>query len=361
MKKLFFTIIVLVCMLKTFSAQGADDHPYEVGVDDVLEINILQPEKLTSVTTISSDGLISLPYIGNVKVKGLTLNQIQDLVQTELANGYMKYPLVTVSLKESHSQKFFISGSVAKPGAYTFVEKTSVFNAITMAGGLSKYDPSTRVSILRTNWKNDGYRVITVDVGAVISGQKGADTILRPGDSVTVSEGKFFVYGEINKPGVYAFEGDTTVLKAISMAGGFIRSGAYAKVKILRPNEEKAGNDTIEINLDEAIKGSVQANIPLKSGDTLVVSEGKFFVYGEVNKPGVYPMEEELTALKAIAIAGGFTKYGSSSRIKILRYKDDKSGYESIKVNLKEAMNGNSGVDIFLKPNDTVVIFEGIF
>ena len=200
-----------------------------------------------------------------------------------------------------------------------------------------------------------------MDVGAVLSGQTGADIILRPGDSVTVSEGKFFVYGEVAKPGVYSFEGDTTVVKAIAMAGGFLKSGAYAQVKIVRLNQKGTGNDTIEINLDEAIKGSMQANIPLKPDDTVVVSEGRFFLYGEVNKPGVYPMEEEMTVLKAIAIAGGFTKYGSSSRVKILRYKDDTSGYESIKVNLKEVVKGDSGVDIFLKPNDTVVVFEGAF
>jgi polysaccharide biosynthesis/export protein len=276
MKKLFLTAVFFGLILSTCGAQTADDTSYKVGVEDVLEINILQPEKSTSVPTVSSDGSISLPYIGNIRVEGMTLDQIQELIQQELSDGYMKYPLVSVSLKESLSKKFFISGSVAKPGAYTLIEKTTVFNAIAMAGGLSKYDPSSRVSILRMNEKNGNYKAIVVDVGAVMSGKTGADIILLPGDTVTVSEGKFFVYGEVNKPGVYSFEGDTTVLKAIAIAGGFTKFGSPSRVKILRPKENGSDYETIKINIKDLIDGSVSTDTLLKPQDTVVATEGVF-------------------------------------------------------------------------------------
>ena len=101
---------------------------------------------------------------------------------------------------------------------------------------------------------------------------------------------------------------------------------------------------------------------------TLVVSvfleysmSRKFYVYGEVNKPGTYPLEENATVLKAISMAGGFSKFGSSSRVKVLRERKDKPGYVPIKVNINDIMQGKAEEDILLLPGDIVVVSEGVF
>ncbi len=278
MRNLFFVFLFIfsqLIYLPAVKAEKADNSEYTVGVDDVLEINILQPEKLTTTAAVSSDGSVSFPYIGNVPVKGLSLSKIQNEIQSRLSDGYMKYPLVTVLLKESRSRKFF-------------------------------------------------------------------------------------VYGDVTKPGAYLMESDTTVLKAISIAGGFTKHGSSSRVKLLRPKKNGVGYETIEVNIRAVMQGSADADIILNPADTVIVSESKFYVYGEVNKPGVYPMEEDITVLKAIAIAGGFTKYGSSSRVKLLRPKENGVGYETRKINIKEIMDGSSDTDIILKPGDTIVVFEGL-
>jgi polysaccharide export outer membrane protein len=87
----------------------------------------------------------------------------------------------------------------------------------------------------------------------------------------------------------------------------------------------------------------------------------KFFVYGEVNKPGTYIMEDNMSVLRAISIAGGFTKFGSSSNVKVLRPKKNAGGYDAIKVNIKAIMAGDAKVDIPLGPDDIVVVSEGVF
>ncbi|OGU55542.1 MAG: hypothetical protein A2V66_07045 [Ignavibacteria bacterium RBG_13_36_8] len=86
-----------------------------------------------------------------------------------------------------------------------------------------------------------------------------------------------------------------------------------------------------------------------------------FTVSGEVVKPGTYQLQENTTVLKAISIAGGFTKFGSKSRVKLLRPYTDKPGYESIKINVQKAMDGNAKEDIVLQPGDIVVVSEGFF
>ena len=86
-----------------------------------------------------------------------------------------------------------------------------------------------------------------------------------------------------------------------------------------------------------------------------------FTVSGEVVKPGSYPLQENTTVLKAISIAGGFTKFGSKSRVKLLRPNTDKPGYQSIKIKLQKAMDGDAKEDIMLQPGDIVIVSEGFF
>lgn len=447
MKKLMIFamfVILQVCFLPTLRAEGTKE--YKVGIDDVLEISVLQPEKITAAVTVSPDGSISFPYIGNVAIKGMTLTDIQDRIQKRLADGYMKYPVVSVSLKESRSRKFFVYGDIAKPGAYPMDDETTILKAISISGGFSKYGTASLVKIIRPKLNEAGYDTIEVNMKDVMQGSGNSNTLILPGDTIMVSEGKFFVYGDVAKPGAYSMDEGTTVLKAISVAGGFVKSGSSSQVRVLRPKEKGAGYETIEVNIKSLLQGNADADVSLRPQDTIMVSEGKFFVYGdvakpgsyqmdegasvlkaisvaggflkngsatqvkvlrlkadgksvesinvdinaamkggtesdiaiypgdtvtvsqdkffvygEVNKPGVYPLEEDITVLKAIAIAGGFTKYGSSSRVKVLRAKADGTGYENIKVNIKEIMDGASDSDIVLKPSDTVVVFEGIF
>jgi len=163
---------------------------YTVGVDDVLDINILQPEPLAATVTVAPDGSVNFPYIGNVKVKGASLENIQKEVQARLADGYMKYPVVSVALKETRSKKFFVYGEVVKPGTYFLDYGTTILKAISIAGGLTKFGSTSRVRILRPK-NGAGYETIKVNIASVMAGDSKSDTTIMPGDIVVVSEGIF--------------------------------------------------------------------------------------------------------------------------------------------------------------------------
>lgn len=164
---------------------------YSIGIDDVLEIAILQPDKMVITVTVSPDGSITFPYIGNVQVKGKTLAVVQGEIQTRLAEGYIKYPVVSVTLKESRSKKFFVYGEVARPGTYLLNENTTVLRAISITGGFTKYGSSSRVKILRPKKNESGYDTIKVNINAVMNGSSKDDILLQPEDMVVVTEGMF--------------------------------------------------------------------------------------------------------------------------------------------------------------------------
>ena len=164
---------------------------YAVGVGDVLEISVLQPDQFITTVIVAPDGYISFPYIGNVLVKGKDLPAIQDEIQRRLGEGYVKYPIVTVYLKEARSKKYVVSGEVERPGAYLLEDNTTVLRAISIAGGLTKYGNASRVKVLRQRDDGKGIEPIRVNLKRAMDGDGKEDIPLKPGDMVVVSEGIF--------------------------------------------------------------------------------------------------------------------------------------------------------------------------
>jgi len=174
------------------AAYAADNNPgYAIGVGDILELNILQPEKMLVNLAVAPDGSISVPYIGNVPAKGLTLTAVQDSIQAKLSEGYMKYPVVVLSLVESRSRKVLVYGEVVRPGEYPLDEDSTVLRAISMAGGFTKYGSSSRVKVLRPKKEGPGYDTIKISIADLMEGKPEADILIKPGDIVVVSEGVF--------------------------------------------------------------------------------------------------------------------------------------------------------------------------
>jgi polysaccharide export outer membrane protein len=183
--------LIIATAIPSKAKDAAKDSQYTIGVDDILEISVLQPDELLRVVNVAPDGRIAFPYIGSIAVKDLTIPQIQEKVQAALADGYMKHPVVLVSLQESRSRKFFVYGEVTKPGAYAIAENTTVLRAISMAGGFTKFGSSSRVKVLRPKENEPGYETIKIDINKVMDGNSENDILLKPGDMVVVSEGVF--------------------------------------------------------------------------------------------------------------------------------------------------------------------------
>lgn len=167
------------------------DAKYKVGIGDILEISILQPDKTSSRTTVSPSGEISVPYLGSITVKDKTISEIQRTIQWRLAHGYLKYPVVVVTLIESRSRNFTISGEVINPGTYPLRANTTVLKAISIAGGFTRFGSSSRVKILRPRKDKPGYIIIKVNLKAIMDGDAEADVEIQPGDIIVISESFF--------------------------------------------------------------------------------------------------------------------------------------------------------------------------
>ena len=157
---------------------------YVIGPEDVLAVVFWREKDMSSEVAVRPDGMISLPLINEVKASGLTPEQLREEL-TKAAARYIEVPSVSVVVKAINSRKVFLTGNVAKQGAYQLPAPTTVLQMISMAGGLLEFADSKNVRILRT--ENGKQRSIPFDYEAVSKGRKLEQIIpLMPGDTVLV-------------------------------------------------------------------------------------------------------------------------------------------------------------------------------
>jgi protein involved in polysaccharide export with SLBB domain len=188
-KKYLHISLLISCL--SISQLFADVEEYRVGVGDILEVKILKPDLIADRSTVSPSGEISVAYLGSVQVKGKTITEVQRNIQWRLGSGYLKYPVVVVSLVESHSRSYTVSGEVIRPGAYQLQENTTILKAISIAGGFTRFGSKSRVKLLRPNPDKPGYQSIKINLQKAMDGDAKEDIVLQPGDIVVISEGFF--------------------------------------------------------------------------------------------------------------------------------------------------------------------------
>lgn len=237
-----------------------------MGEGDVLELKVYENQDLSTTVRVSSDGTIRVPLIGEVSVKDLTVSQISATIAELFADGYLVNPQVDVFISEHRSKKAIILGQIRNPGQYELRGRITFLEFISKAGGLTKDAGSTAI-VKRTGEPGKKSKKITLDLEKLIKkGDTSLNIPIQDQDSIYISKAKtYYVSGEVNKPDSYKYEPELTVIKAVTMAGGFSKIAAKNKIKIIRvENGKKRVFETV--NMDE----------PVLPNDVIVVPESFF-------------------------------------------------------------------------------------
>ncbi len=253
---------------------------YIVGAQDVLTITCYDQADLSGKFTVETDGTFSYPLIGRVKVGGLTLRQVESEVKTRLVgDGYFRKPQITVSVDTYKSQKVFVVGEVRTPGTYALSGDMNLVEALARAGstlptasgeaivvhpeaGQTPSGPTLPTAVINDSEDN----VVRVDLRDLQNGAFSQNAMLRDGDTIFVPRAEsVYVFGHVKNPGAYAMQQrNTTVLQALSLAGGVTDRGTTSRIKIVRiVNGEKR---EVKVKLTDLVL----------SGDTVMVAE-RFF------------------------------------------------------------------------------------
>ncbi|MBI5100266.1 MAG: SLBB domain-containing protein [Nitrospirae bacterium] len=268
--KTYATVSALVLLFLLFGApfvSAAVSQDYILGEGDLLKINVYDNPDLTTVARIGGDGMISFPLIGQVKVSGLTVITVSKKIEDLLSDGYLRAPHVSVFIEEYRSQRATIMGQVNKPGLYELKGYTTFLELLSKAGDLSKDAGDKAIIKRKTDQSGTGDGAITIDLKRLVGkGDTSLDIPVIDGDSIyVIKAGVFFVTGEVKSPGSHKVEEDTTVLKAITMAGGFTDKASTRRVKIVRTAGGK-----------EQVLERVKLDEPVLPDDVIVVPESFF-------------------------------------------------------------------------------------
>jgi polysaccharide export outer membrane protein len=166
--------------LSTSGVQG----DYVIGPQDKLRIRVFEVKELSfDEEEVDANGQIQLPLIGKVTASGKTTMQLQDELAQRLGEKYLQSPQVSVSVAESASQKVTVEGEVKSPGVFQMKGRTTLMQAIAMAGGPSDVANLHKVAIIR---EADGTRRAAVCDYQAIQAGKAGDPIIEGNDVVVV-------------------------------------------------------------------------------------------------------------------------------------------------------------------------------
>lgn len=222
---------------------------------------------------VGSTGEIVLPYIGAVKVAGLTPPEASQYLAKLLKDGgFLVDPQVTVTLVESPTRVITVVGEVTKPAPVPAYGQLRLLDVISTCGGFTPLASHT-ITVRRPGEAQP----ITVMLGSDPKNSDAANIPLMAGDTVVVPKvGSVFVVGQVKTPEAIALSSNMpiTVLRAISISGGVLPGAALSRVTIIRKTSE---NQHLEITLDisKVMKGKMK-DVALMSDDVLVVPRNGF-------------------------------------------------------------------------------------
>jgi polysaccharide export outer membrane protein len=159
----------------------ADPKTFKIGPEDVIEVRVWKEPELSGVFAVRPDGRITLNLVGEVEVAGLTPMEVQQKLTAEFGK-VLNTPVVGVSMRAIRSSKYYITGNVNRTGMFPLVVKTTVLEALTLAGGLGEWANKKKITILR-----NGKERLYFNYNEVIKGKKIEQNIeLRNGDFIIV-------------------------------------------------------------------------------------------------------------------------------------------------------------------------------
>lgn len=241
--------------------------PSSISIADLLNVSVFGVPDYAQEVRVDESGQVTLPFIGEVKLAGMSLNDAESLLAKRLTErGVFKDPQVVIVEKENASQQVTVLGEVQKPGLYPLSGKRTLFDVISAAGGASPKAGDTAAITHRGHPEAPE----TIHLSYDASGLQKSNVPVSPGDTIVLSKaGIVYVVGDVRVPtGVILENPNLTVLKALAMAQGTNPTAAQDKTKIIR--HTATGQEEIPVPLKKILSAKAP-DPPLLADDILFI------------------------------------------------------------------------------------------
>ena len=323
---------------------------YVLGPGDAVFVDIYGASQRSVQETISPDGFIVIEGFGPIQVSGLTVQQANSRVRSQLGARYSSSK-IRLSVGQTRTIMVNVMGEVKSPGTYTLSAFSSVFHALYMAGGPSEIGTLRNIKVYRHN-----KLVTTVDVYDYILNGKLSGNV-RLGDNDVIVVGSYDclvnVTGKVKRPMYYEMKKNESVGTLIDYAGGFAGDAYRKSVRVVR----KSGTQYSVYNVNEFDMASFRmADNDSVSVDSILPRYSNMVeVKGAVFRPGMYQLGEHIYSVKTLMESSeGVTEDAFTQHAVMHRMKADRT-LEVIAVDIEGIMNGTVA-DIPLKNEDVLFI-----
>ena len=179
MRYIYIVFMLVILSVEVFHpTQVFADDDYVLGPGDVISVNIFNESDMgIKGVRLPKNGVVTFPYIGDLKVNGLTVDSLKKKLIRKLKDGYLKHPQLVISIDEY--RKYFVNGQVNNPGGYPYVEGLTIRKAITIAGGITDKASLSKILLLKEG-QRDPLRLV-----------RALDKTIGPGDVLTIGESLF--------------------------------------------------------------------------------------------------------------------------------------------------------------------------
>jgi polysaccharide biosynthesis/export protein len=352
-RSLRVTAAVLILALGAVSLPPvpAAAQEYTARIGDVLDIVVVGEPDFSRTVTVSQEGSIFLPLVGNIGVQGLTIQQITSKVAQALSQ-YVKEPKVLVTFRQSSQRdQVFVLGQVVHPGPFEWRQGITVLELLALSGGATDRAALRRALVMRKSVATP------VDLEKLMGGDVSLNATLSPGDVLVVPDntGRVLVVGEVTKPGYVTLAPDAKILDVITLAGGPTLSAAPERISILREGQP------LHPNLEALLRdGKLDENVVVQPGDIVDVptTDRRVLVLGRVVKPGPYLINPDfpMSILDVIAQAGGPADNSKLNTVYLIRQSGTAAPVATEIDMWKYLHHGGANADLRLRPGDVIFV-----
>lgn len=343
---------------------------YRVGPGDVMVLVITGDVELVHELSVTREGFIVIPQVGQLYVNGLTMESLDALFRERLGQSYSGISGGTtrfdVTIARLRTNQVFVIGEVAQPGAYQLSSVATVLNALYAAGG-----PTERAGFRHIAVRRQGETVASFDLyDYLLSGDTRNDIVLEQGDVVFVPAygTRARVTGAVVRPAIYELREGQTLADLIDAAGGFTANAAFKRISVSRivPPSQRSPDGPQRVVVDipiEQVEDQRAPEFPIEAGDAVRVfalpdaERGAVTLRGAVYHPGTYGWTEQMRLSELIDLAGGFRPAVYAGRAHVERLNARDSTRFLVTVELPEDSTAPFPNDIELEDYDIVTIY----
>jgi protein involved in polysaccharide export with SLBB domain len=265
-----------------------------------------------------------------------------------------------------------VAGKVRRPAIYELRHEQTLDQVLDLAGGVPVSGELSRIEVERIV-AHERKEMLSVNVGGATNAAASQDAFSRfhvqDGDVITVapilaySNRTVYLQGHVFRPGKYPYKDG---LKVTDLIGSFddLLPEPADRAEIIRLHPPDFAPEVIPFNLRQVLAKAAPAP-SLEPFDTVRVfgryeaDAPKVSIYGEVLRPGEYPLTEKMTAADLLRLSGGFKRSAYRQTADLTSYSvidGDHVDLEHREVNIERALAGEADTDVLLKPGDVLTI-----